>query len=266
MVHLHVVARLDGADPADSARVVAPPGWASGELLADAFTMAVERVAVPLPAVDPVLPVAVWGEQVDAQVVTAAEAAGKASYLAKYCTKAAGDVLVGLPVRRMGPDQIADLRAGRLGASEHVRRLAVTALDLAEAPEVPAGMARRLGRNAHQAGFSGHFMSRSRKYSATRAALRERRRVYSATQGRAAEEIETDPWAQAVRGETVAVVGDWRYVASGYATLADRDMAARMADRYAEAYDELRHRQAEDQAIREEIERNGDEDSGYRAA
>lgn len=202
----------------------------------------------------------------DAQVVTAAEVAGRASYLAKYCTKAAGDVLEGLPVRRMGPDQIADLRAGRLGTSEHAGRLAVTALDLAELPDVPVSMGRRLRRNAHQAGFGGHFMSRSRGYSATRGALRARRRIYSATHGRTAGEIEADPWAQAAQDQAVTLVGNWRYVASGYATLADRDLAARMADDYAEAYEELRHRQAEDQALREQIERNGDQDSGHRAA
>ena len=235
-VHLHVVARLDGVDPGDADRVVPPPAWASAELLGDVLTEAADTAAVSLPAVDPVWPVACWGGRFDVQPVTGDEVGGFAAYLAKYATKAAGDTLGGLPIRRMGALDVAVLRSGRGRVSDHGRRLALTAVDLSEHAAC-GGL--RLAENAHQAGYRGHFMTRSRRYSSTRKALREARRRWSAEETRRTG-VPGDPWVMAADRDDVAVVGDWSYVGTGYASLADGEIAASLAEQWQQAARERR--------------------------
>lgn len=239
-VHLHVVARLDGVDAGDPGRVVRPPAWATAELLGDVLTVAAEESAVALPSVDPAWPVATWGERFDVQPVGGDQAGGVGAYLAKYASKAAGDTLAGLPVRRMGPLDVAVLRSGRGRVSDHGRRLALTAVDLAGHPAC-AGL--RLAENAHQAGYRGHFMTRSRTYSSTRKALKAARRRWSLTQTRDRNGA-GDPWVMAAETEGVTVVGDWRYVGTGYATLADGEIAAGLAEQWEEAAREQRETKA----------------------
>jgi hypothetical protein len=235
-VHLHVVARVDGVDPGTPGRVVAPPEWATVELLGDVLTEAAEEASMIIPAVDPAWPRVAWGPQFDVQPITPKGARGHASYLAKYASKAAGDTLAGLPVRRMGALEVAVLRSGRGRVSDHGRRLALTAVDLAEHPGC-GGL--RLAENAHQAGYRGHFMTRSRRYSSTRKALREERQRWSRE-----ETIRTgspgDPWVKAAERDDVTVVGDWTYVGSGYASLADAEIAAGLAEQWQQAATERR--------------------------
>jgi len=90
-VHLHVVLRADGIDPADKDAVLPPP-----ELLTAAVRAAVPAVRAPLPpAPGTSLREAVWGAQLDVRTVRAASEvanpAAIAAYVAKYATKAGGD-------------------------------------------------------------------------------------------------------------------------------------------------------------------------------
>ena len=236
-VHLHVVARLDGVDPDGPGGVVPPPEWATAELLGDVMAEAAEQAAVRLPPVDAAWPLATWGAQFDVQTVAGRDhVASVGSYLAKYATKAAGDTLPGLPLRRMGVLDVAVLRSGRGRVSDHGRRLALTAVDLAEHPDCDD---LRLVENAHQAGYRGHFMTRSRRYSSTRKALKEQRRRWSVAETRRAGG-DGDPWVMAAEREDVAVVGNWSYVGTGYASLADGEIAAGLAEQWKQAAREQR--------------------------
>lgn len=235
-IHLHVVARLDGVDPDGPARVVPPPEWATVELLADVLSEAAGTAEVGLPGVDPAWPIATWGPQFDVREVTADGSGAYAGYLAKYASKSAGDTLGGLPVRRMGHLEVAVLRSGRSRVSDHGRRLALTAVDLAEHPAC-GGL--RLAENAHQAGYRGHFMTRSRRYSSTRMALKDARRRWSVTETRRSAGS-ADPWVMASDTEHVAVIGDWSYIGSGYASLADGEIAAGLAEQWQQAAAEQR--------------------------
>lgn len=234
VIHLHAVFRLDGVEAGDRARVVGPPGWASAELLGDAVAWAAESVSVRVPALDPARPVAVWGDQLDVQPVTEEEAGRRTAYLAKYATKAAGDCLTGLPARRMRSADIAVLRSGRGPATSHVRRLAVTCLELADHP---ACAELRLRDTAHQVGFRGHFLTKSRGYSSTRRALREGRRRWALDDAR--RRGGADPWVRAADGDGTAVVGDWAYLGSGYASLGDAEIAAGLAEQWRLAREEI---------------------------
>lgn len=228
VIHLHLAARLDGVDAGDPSRVVPPPSWADAGLLMDAFGEAVDKVSVPLPGRPP----AVWGGQIDVQEVTPKEAESRAAYIAKYATKSAGDTLAGLPTRPLRPVDVAVLRSGRGAAPEHVRRLALTALDLANRTEYRP---LRLTANAHQAGWGGHYLTRSRWYSSTRRELREARRTWTV-----AEQAESgDPWSVAATSERATVVGDWAYTGSGYSP-ADAEIIENLRQEWVTARDELR--------------------------
>lgn len=230
VIHVHLAARLDGVDTDDRSRVVPPPSWADAGLLMDAFTEAVEAVSVPLPGRPP----AVWGAQLDVQEVTSAQAEERAAYIAKYACKSAGDTLAGLPSRPLRSVDIAVLRSGRGSASDHVRRLVLTAVELAKRPE---WRTLRLAQNAHQVGWGGHYLTRSRWYSSTRRELHAARRAWAA-----AERAEDgDPWGLAAMSDraAVAVVGDWAYTGSGYSPT-DAEIVENLRQQWATARDELR--------------------------
>lgn len=228
VIHLHLAARLDGVDAGDPSRVVRPPSWADAGLLIDAFGEAVEKVSVPLPG----RPAAVWGAQIDVQEVTPEQAEQRAGYIAKYACKSAGDTLAGLPTRPLRPVDVAVLRSGRGAASDHVRHLALTALELANRREYRP---LRLGVNAHQAGWGGHYLTRSRWWSSTRRELRAVRRGWAV-----AERAEDgDPWGLAVTSDRAAVVGDWAYTGSGYSP-SDAEIVENLRHEWATAREELR--------------------------
>ncbi|MGH8903788.1 MAG: replication initiator [Egibacteraceae bacterium] len=104
-----------------------------------------------------------WGKQIDVREVAGEERAKVAGYLAKYATK--HTECVGGLDRRL---KVEDLDV--LPVSEHVHRLVVTAWLL------PL-YASELGtdRWAHQLGYGGHFLTKSRHYSTTFTKLRNAR-------------------------------------------------------------------------------------------
>lgn len=212
-VHLHAVVRLDGVA---GEGVAAPPAWADSALLEDAIRDAAGRVAVSLPVGGRV---ARWGEQLD--VAPIADPARAASYLAKYATKTAGDVLSGLPPRRFGRREVG--RISRRVDNPHTMLLVLACLRLSRTPEC-AGL--RLAEHVHMLGFRGHFATKSRSYSVTLGTLRGVRRAWRARE-RAERVGAADPWAG--QDEGTVVVRDWRFVASGWARLGDADLAATLA-------------------------------------
>lgn len=220
-VHLHVIARLDGVDPGDRDRLVAPPGWADVALLEAALRDAAKRAAVPLPEVGSRLRTARWGSQLDITAVN--DPARTAAYLSKYATKTAGDVLAGLPARRFRPGALARLS---LKTSAHVLRLAGMCFRLAEHPDCGRF---RFDAYPHTLGFRGHFASKSRRYSLTLRTLRAARRAW-----RMARAAAGDPWAAAAEGSTV-IVRDWRYLGSGWAGAGDAQLAATLAKEHVAA-------------------------------
>ncbi|ABD11478.1 hypothetical protein ThrDRAFT_03573 [Frankia casuarinae] len=228
VVHLHVVVRVDGPDGPGSS----PPGWADGDLVADALRDVVGSVAVAAP--DPDMGTldgtasadgwAVrWGVQVDIRRIALdgpTDVGRISNYLAKYLTKsaAAGGAL-DHPVRSLAA-------LGRLILAPHVRRLVETCWRLGHDPVFTAALDAALGRDsgdiprllrwAHQMGFGGHWLTKSRTYSTTFTALRTVRRVWSRTIGAAmAGRVPVDAFGRAEGDENTIVLGAWTYTGRG---------------------------------------------------
>ncbi|NUW33647.1 hypothetical protein HTZ77_19730 [Nonomuraea sp. SMC257] len=222
VVHLHVLARLDGVNPDCPDQLAPPPAWAGVDLLTAALAYAAHRVSVPLPVVDGrTAAVARWGTQLDVRPVQPREIdrARVAGYLAKYATKTVSDSVSGLPASRPRADE-RDLEEGR-ALPAHVAALTQTVRRLAR---LGTCRALRLARHVHTLGFRGHVTSKSRRYSTTFAALREARRAWRL----ARRARERDPWAQRDEGNSgmaTVMVGDWRVTGIGYHTLGDRVLA-----------------------------------------
>ena len=121
-----------------------------------------------------------WGAQLDVREITSGEERGKvAGYLAKYATK--HTECVGGLDRRLKVEDLAVLPV-----SEHIHRLVVTAWLLAvHSPQL------RTDRWAHQLGYGGHFLTKSRHYSTTFTKLRTARARWAAWQ-HALHQL--DPW------------------------------------------------------------------------
>lgn len=228
VVHLHVLARLDGVNPDDPDQVAPAPAWAGVELLTAALAHAAHRVRVPLPVVDgSTATVARWGDQLDMRPVPASRIDGArvAGYLAKYATKTVSDSVSGLPASRPRAEERQEVGQGRT-VPAHVAALTAVVRRLAR---LATCRTLRLARHIHTLGFRGHVTSKSRRYSTTFTALRQARRAWRLANGRR----ERDPWAlheTATPDETgdsagTVVVGEWRIAGIGYRTLGDRVLA-----------------------------------------
>ena len=173
LVHLHAVIRLDRAMPAYRATEIHPPPAPFGvELLEDAIRATVREVAAPLP--DRLDAGAVrWGQELDIRRLDDEARRELAGYLAKYATKSTE--LAGGVLHRVSEHQVDALRV-----REHVRLYLRAAFALATEPALAD---RRLAACAHQLGYRGHCLTKSRRYSTTFTALAERAR---ATRARAA--------------------------------------------------------------------------------
>jgi hypothetical protein len=160
VVHLHAVVRADGPESS------APPGNCGSAELAVACRMTAAAVRAPH-----VRGRARFGSQIDVAVLDAEESRVRkvAAYVAKYASKSAHDS--GALDRRIRHED--DLARRRLPA--HERRMAETAWRLG----AEAGSQRlRLRRYAHCLGYGGSFLSKSRRYSTTFAALRSNRTAW----------------------------------------------------------------------------------------
>ncbi|MFC1439784.1 replication initiator [Streptacidiphilus sp. N1-10] len=195
-IHFHAVIRLDGPTGPE----YPPPAWATADLVLDTLMTAAAAVAVSAPVSsaygDRWL---VFGEQIEAHPLSGGDDQSigdeqVAAYVAKYTSKSVDDSGA-LDRRIMSHADVQTLRA-----TAHVRALVGTCWRLGSLPELEH---LRLRACAHNLGYRGQCLSKTRVYSTTFRALRAERSEYRA--GRpATAEIGT------------AVESNWRYVGRGY--------------------------------------------------
>jgi hypothetical protein len=217
VVHLHAVIRLDHPDqPADP-----PPALFDTALLTTAVQRAATAATVTYPASPGLDGVARWGTQLDLRPVGGVGTIPGvvAAYLAKYATKSTDPA--GHLDHRL---ERADLDTLDQHLNPHLARMVRTAWDLGAQPELDH---LRLQAWAHTLGFRGHWLTKSRRYSTTFAALRAARADWHTHHHPAGTGTGSTP------GETVSV-GDWRYAGTGWTTDGDAWLAATAAARHAE--------------------------------
>jgi hypothetical protein len=214
--HFHAVIRLDAAlEPGQPP--ASPDTTISGQDLAVLVRQAATKTALGLPG-DRTL---CFGEQIDIRVITTAdrkqhdhsETSGRqiSGYLAKYVTKSVADL--GIAVRRFSPGAI-----DRLDVTDHVREI-LRAIATISAEEPYTDMIGWL----HNLGYRGHVVSKSRQFSTTMTALRERRADWRKSQGR-------DALSETVRGRTDEPI-PWEFQRLGHTCLGDRVLAISASDR-----------------------------------
>lgn len=233
LVHLHVVIRLDRAMPKERAHDVRPPeAKFTTELLEDALRAAAADVTVPV-ADELGGGFLTWGEQLDVKHIGAGQAfePGRcAGYLAKYATKAteqAGGVLH--PVKR---SEVDDLKV-----REHPRELIRQAFKLddkdpdrnrRQEPGEPEPRPRRLAQNAHNLGYRGHCLTKSRRYSTTFKRLRQAREDHRLAELRA--NAKTPEAQRRLAGlDREDRQSRFTFVGVGHLTTAEANLAARAA-------------------------------------
>jgi hypothetical protein len=200
--------RLDRQMPAAHAgeKHQRPPAPYTAALLEQALRDVVSTVACPAPDGLGSTPVR-WGSQIDVQLLDGQQQQ-VAGYLAKYATKSTEQA--GGSVYRLAHGDL-----DRLALRQHPRRLAQTAFDLHEHnAEV------RLARCAHQNGYRGHCLTKSRRYSTTFSALRQAREEWVREQLALAGKPTLRPDERISR---------YRYRGLGHVTAADAHLAAKAA-------------------------------------
>ncbi|ABD13619.1 hypothetical protein ThrDRAFT_01541 [Frankia casuarinae] len=256
-VHFHALLRLDAGSDSDVWQ--APPAWATGDLLASCWRWAVTHTEEPCPDphaydlpseadalatlaaagllasadIPPPAPrpapmrAARWGEQHDVKKVLVdggdltPQAVG--NYLAKYITKSVVDS--GLLDRRIRDADDLEARLPFLG--EFHARLVHTAWRLGPHPEFQD---LRLRQWAHQLGFNGHWLTKSRGYSTTFAARRTARRTWRRTHVNGEERPALDAFGRPDDTDETVIIPTWRYHSSGYTNNGDRWLASMAAD------------------------------------
>ncbi|MCA4723066.1 MULTISPECIES: replication initiator [Mycobacteriaceae] len=136
-----------------------------------------------------------------------------ARYLAKYVTKSLADL--GISARRLSTEAIPDLEV-----SEHVRAILTTISALAD--NGLSGIRRWL----HTLGFRGHITSKSRRYSTTMTALRERRATWTREQHSKNTAHQRDPGS--FPGSSSTAIDDdlvaWEFDRAGHTSLGERTL------------------------------------------
>lgn len=206
VVHVHAVVRLDGPDGD-------PPGAPfDAGMLAVAIRVAAGRVSATHKAAGRT---ARWGEQVDVRVLDEGAADGVsggavANYIAKYATKSVDES--GLLDRRIRSD--ADLDGRPL--PPHLRQLAASAWELGSEPDLQD---LRLRLWAHDLGYRGHWLTKSRSWSTTFRDLREERRLWRMDEARRAHP-DAPQWQA-----SATVDASWRFDGIGWSTSGDAYLA-----------------------------------------
>jgi hypothetical protein len=230
VAHFHALIRLDGHDPDDPGRLLAPHPHADHRLLRAALTHAVTTTRFRSPP-HPDRPggwLIQWGGQFDIREVRLTvkgdvTETAVAGYLAKYATKSTETAVAGYLSGRVTADTVDDHTAipashpgrliaacwylGRPGCDDHNPRAATNSGRLAYT---------RLRRWAHMLGFGGHFSTKSRAYSTTLKALRQARLTWRREHHRTVEHIDV---------ETTLIVGALSYAATGWRTTGDALLA-----------------------------------------
>jgi hypothetical protein len=246
VVHFHAVIRLDAAGE----HYQPPHPRFAVTLLADAIRAAAAAVRVPIQHPGSPAIVLRFGSQIDCRTIRdgladdlpgtgdklSVQAVG--NYIAKYATKAVD--MPGVPdhplrserdidTLRCHPHYKAMIRAAwELGGGSFIPdQLQGTAWELGNGRYVPARS--RLCRSAHQFGWGGHFLTKSRRYSTTFGHLRRERSNHR--KRLAHPHGEHDPWGRPLDDTVVLVLKDWSFQGRGHLTIAGEDMALASAAR-----------------------------------
>jgi hypothetical protein len=184
LVHLHAILRADGPDGIESE----PPVGLTSDRLAKIVGLAIRSSSITGLAGCEIR----WGRVLDIRDLATdpVDAQKVASYVAKYATKTTDGS------RELARRFRSRRQAEILVDDPHIRRLVLTAWDLAERPELEP---LHLRDHAHALGFTGQLITKSRAYSTTFRALRSARATYMA------DRREGDP-----------VEGTFRYDGRGY--------------------------------------------------
>jgi hypothetical protein len=204
VIHYHAVIRLDANVTDETAYVHPGPMW-TVELLAQAVKGAARQAAVLFPVGNTgrslLLRFGAESGFADTRIVrsgtaTAITREAVANYIAKYVTKAVG--IPGMPNFRIRhPADIVSLRC-----SAHHKQMIETAYQLG------------FRRYAHQFGYGGHPITKSRRYSVTFGYIRRERAEYRKAQRWPDGEL--DPWGRPLDERVVLVVNDFTYAGTGY--------------------------------------------------
>jgi hypothetical protein len=225
--HIHALIRLDPHDDdPDRTDWESPVGATE---LAAIIHHAARSVSLTVidPCADDGVRVIAFGSQIDTQPVTAPNGpvntvspehdsstnrtlSGRrvARYLAKYVTKSLAEL--GVSARRLSAEAIPDL-----DVSEHVRAILTTVSDLAD-----SGLS-DIRRWLHTLGFRGHITSKSRRYSTTMTALRERRATWTREQRLKSTAHQHDLGLDSTDGDDLAA---WEFDRAGPTSLGDRTL------------------------------------------
>jgi hypothetical protein len=199
VVHLHVVVRADAA----GGEVAPPPREVTRGLLVEALTRAVHSVRVTRELGGEQITLG-FGEQLRIEAIEAGKVSGVARYLAKYLSKDASES--GVLDHRLGEGEL-DL----LDLPEHLGRIVATAWQLGSDEG-----ARRFRRWAHALAFSGHVLTKSKRFSTTFKALRFIRYSW-----RSEDSAEEEP------GDTAITA--WSFAGAGHRHVIDGVLAATFA-------------------------------------
>ncbi|MHB1988131.1 MAG: replication initiator [Acidimicrobiales bacterium] len=207
VVHLHAVVRADRAGD----EMARPPGEVTAGLLSEALVKAVRAVKLTVES-GGVSRVFSFGEQLSTESLDHEKGSKLAGYLSKYLVKEASGT--GALDHRLREGEIELLQV-----TDHVRRMLETAWALGADPEHEG-----LRRWAHSLGFTGHLMTKSRRYSTTFIRLRAIRQAWRIEQQ--GEDVEEQPSSDLV----------WVFTGAGYrkeidAILARTYAQGRMASR-----------------------------------
>jgi hypothetical protein len=215
--HFHAVIRLDAASELGQ-----PPSPPDTSISAGDFAALVRQAAIAIEitvAGDKVLR---FGDQLDIKIIRCTDTGESgdagvssrqiAAYLAKYVTKSVADF--GVLARRFSPAAI-----DQLDVTEHVREIMRTIVALGEQEPYQDMLSW-----VHTLGYRGHVISKSRQFSTTMTALRERRATWRKDQAR--------------DGEPAAMTQDdsnppirWEFERLGHKSLGDRVLVLSAFDR-----------------------------------
>jgi len=200
VVHLHVVVRVDGASGPDC------PPKITNAILAQAIRQAARSARVAYPVGAGVAGSAAWGREIDLRPIAmnGLRADAVAAYIAKYATKSTDPL--GRLDHKLKPSDLA-----LLDLPPHLDRLVRTAWELGGRPEL-ADL--RLRNWAHTLGFRGHWLTKSRRYSTTFAALRGARGNWNRRRTAVTPDV----------SDAIAVK-DWHYIGRGWANSGDSWLA-----------------------------------------
>lgn len=229
--HIHALIRLDPREPTPDDEEWHAPVTAAE--LATVIQRAARTVTLTVndPSSDTATRVIRFGSQVDTRPITQQQSANHvpaeadsspqssgrtvARYLAKYVTKSLADV--GISARRISAEAIPDL-----DVSDHVRAILTTIAELADQGLNGAG------RWLHTLGYRGHITSKSRRYSTTMIALRERRAAWMRETHSKNTALKHHPSSESTSIDDLVC---WEFNRAGHTSLGDRTLIISAAQR-----------------------------------